>query len=99
MATVATTTALVYSNAALSVGDNTIVNGTAGKRIYITQYAVTSSVPVTIQSTDETVKVVTLDVAGTSGATSSAVLPLGVGVIATVTSAGTASGYLMGFMA
>jgi len=99
MGSVGTPTALVYNNAALSIGDNVITAGVGGKRIYVTQYSVTSSVPLTLQSTDKTIKVLTTETSGSYGGTSQAVLPLGVGLIATVTQAGTASGYIMGFTA
>lgn len=98
MATAVTPTALVYSNASLSIGDNTIFAGVVGKRIYVTQVSVDTSVAVKLQDASKTVTVISVDKAGIAGGTNTAILPVGQGLIATATSAGTASGYVMGFV-
>ena len=97
MATAVTPTALLFNNAALSVGENTIYAGVAGKSIYVTQFTVNSTVPVIIQSSDHSVQVCVAG-AGLTGGTSTAILPTGLSLVATTTSAGTASGFVMGFV-
>lgn len=99
MATTASPIALVFSNVNVQVGDNNVQNGVANKKIYVTQYYVSTEVPFVLQSADKTTVVASFPDAQTRGSTSNVILPTGVGLIATCTNAGKISGYIMGFVA
>jgi len=99
MGTVATPLALVFINVSVKIGNNIVHGGVPNKKIYVTQYSVSSDVPLSLRSSDQTISLVSLDAPGEFGGTSFVSFPLGVGLIASASKAGTVSGYIMGFTA